>query len=116
MEGHARLAKAGLPLGVGDLGFTHVNEFMRRGIADVLRSVNPTLPTWLAFTGMRKIAEEARKRGKRVIPYGYNSNIEVAPNLVFPLLIGSQSCLSIRPVRLRWEMTEEDLLVEPDGK
>ncbi len=28
VEGHARMAEAGLPIGVGDLGLTHVNEFI----------------------------------------------------------------------------------------
>ena len=28
VEGHARLATHGIPLGVGDLGLTHVDEFI----------------------------------------------------------------------------------------
>jgi L-rhamnonate dehydratase len=117
MEGHARLAKAGLPLGVGDLGLTHVNEFieaMDRGRAEICQ---PDITNVGGFTGIRKIAEETRKRGKRVIPHGYKSNIEIAANLHFLAAHWRPELLeySTSQSPLRWEMTEEELLVEPDG-
>lgn len=116
-EGHARLAKTGLPLGVGDMGFTDVKEFveaMDRGHAEICQ---PDITNVGGFTGIRKIAEQARKRGKRILPHGYKSNIEIAANLNFLAAHWQPELLeySTSQSPLRWEMTEEQLVVETDG-
>ncbi len=116
-EGHARLAKTGLPLGVGDMGFTDVKEFveaMDRGHAEICQ---PDITNVGGFTGILKIAEQARKRGKRILPHGYKSNIEIAANLNFLAAHWQPELLeySTSQSPLRWEMTEEQLVVETDG-
>jgi len=117
IEGHARLAREGVPLGVGDLGLTHVDEFieaMDRGGASICQ---PDITTVGGFTGIRKIAEAARQRGKRVITHGYKSNIEIAANLHFLANHHDTELLeySTSNSPLRWEMTLESLPVEEDG-
>jgi len=117
LDGHARMAQAGLPLGVGDLGFTHVDEFidaMDRGCASICQ---PDITMVGGFTGMLRVAGAARKRNKRVVPHGYKTNIEIAANLQF---LASHSCAELLEYStsrspLRWEMCEESIQVSPDG-
>jgi L-alanine-DL-glutamate epimerase-like enolase superfamily enzyme len=117
MAGHARMAKEGIPLGVGDLGLTHVDEFvdyMERGGASVLQ---PDITMVGGFTGLKKIGKAADERGKRVVTHGYKTNIEIAANCQFlasrktPELVEYSTSKS----PLRWTMTNEEIPVEPDG-
>jgi L-rhamnonate dehydratase len=117
LEGHARMAEAGLPLGVGDLGLTHVNEFidaMDRGGASICQ---PDITMVGGFTGLRRIGQAARERDKRVVPHGYKSNIEIAANLQFLANHWTAELLEYSTSRspLRWEMCEESIPVCPDG-
>jgi L-alanine-DL-glutamate epimerase-like enolase superfamily enzyme len=117
LEGHARMAEAGLPLGVGDLGFTHVNEFidaMDRGGASICQ---PDITMVGGFTGLGRIAQAARKRNKRVVTHGYKSNIEIAANLQFLANHWTAELLEYSTSRspLRWDMCEESIPVYPDG-
>ncbi len=117
VEGHAQMAGHGLPLGVGDLGLTHVREFiemMDRGGADICQ---PDISEVGGFTGILKIAAEAEKRGKRVITHGYKSNIEIAANLHFLAWQKKEEILeySLSYSPLRWETTLESFPVESDG-
>jgi L-alanine-DL-glutamate epimerase-like enolase superfamily enzyme len=117
VEGHARMAGQGVPLGVGDLGLTHTREFiemMERGQADICQ---PDITMVGGFTGIRKIAEEARRRGRRVIPHGYKTNIEIAANLHFLACTTEEPILeySLSPSPLRWDTTLESFPVEEDG-
>ncbi len=118
IEGHARMAEAGLPLGVGDLGLTHTDEFidaMDRGRASICQ---PDITMVGGFTGIRKIARAARERDKRVITHGYKTNIEIAANLHFLANHWTEELLEYSTSRspLRWEMTEERIDVDRDGK
>jgi L-rhamnonate dehydratase len=117
VEGHARMAGHGLPLGVGDLGLTHVREFiemMDRGGADICQ---PDITEVGGFTGILKVAAAAEQRGKRVITHGYKSNIEVAANLHFLAAQKKEEILeySLSYSPLRWETTVERFPVENDG-
>jgi len=117
VDGHARMAKAGMPLGVGDLGLTHVDEFieaMDRGGASICQ---PDITSVGGFTGILKVADAARKRGKRVITHGYKTNIEIAANLHFLANHHDQELLEYSTSKspLRWETTEESFLVDADG-
>jgi L-rhamnonate dehydratase len=117
VEGHARLAEAGLPLGVGDLGLTHVNEFvemMDRGGASICQ---PDITMVGGFTGILSIAAAARARGKRVITHGFKSNIEIAANLHFLANHWAAELLEYSTSKspLRWEMCEESIPVGCDG-
>lgn len=118
IAGHARMAaEAGLPLGVGDLGLTHVDEFveaMDRGGATICQ---PDITSVGGFTGILKISEAARKRGKRVVTHGYKTNIEIAANLHFLANHCQPEMLEFSTSKspLRWETTVESILVDEDG-
>jgi L-rhamnonate dehydratase len=117
IEGHARMAATGFPLGVGDLGLTHTSEFveaMDRGGASICQ---PDITMVGGFTGIRKIAAAARERGKRVITHGYKTNIEIAANLHFLANHWAPELLEYSMSRspLRWETTCEQFRVDEDG-
>lgn len=117
VAGHARMAGSGMPLGVGDLGLTHVDEFieaMDRGGASICQ---PDITSVGGFTGIRKVAEAARARGKRVITHGYKTNIEIAANLHFLANHFDTELLEYSTSKspLRWETTEEQILVDTHG-
>jgi L-rhamnonate dehydratase len=117
MKGHARMAKAGIPLGVGDLGFTQADEFieaMDQGGASICQ---PDITSVGGFTGILKVAEAARQRGKRVITHGYKTNIEIAANLHFLANYWAAEPLeySTSNSPLRWETTCESIAVDEDG-
>ena len=116
-SGHARMAEAGIPLGVGDLGLTHVSEFedaMDKGRASICQ---PDITEVGGFTGILKVAEAARRRGKRVITHGYKTNIEIAANLHFLASHTEPELLeySTSESPLRWHMTREQIVVDEDG-
>lgn len=117
VEGHARMAGHGIALGVGDLGLTHVREFvemMERGGADICQ---PDITQVGGFTGILQIADAAGKRGKRVITHGYKTNIEIAANLHFLAAQQQEEILeySLSHSPLRWETTVERFPVDSDG-
>ncbi len=116
IEGHARMAEAGIPLGVGDLGLTHVDEFVN-AMDNGAAICQPDITSVGGFTGMLKISEAARKRGKRVIPHGYKTNIEIAANLHFLANHWTPELLEFSTSRspLRWETTRERIEVNQDG-
>jgi L-rhamnonate dehydratase len=116
--GHARMAGQGVPLGVGDLGLTHVDEFieaMDRGGASICQ---PDISQVGGFTGLLKIAKAAQERKKRVITHGYKTNIIIAANLHFLASHWADELLEFSTSKspLRWETTNEQLPVEDDGK
>jgi L-alanine-DL-glutamate epimerase-like enolase superfamily enzyme len=117
VEGHLQMSSHGLATGVGDLGLTHVREFiemMDRGGASICQ---PDISQVGGFTGIQQIAAAAYARGKRVITHGYKTNIEIAANLHFlaaqPNVEPLEFSLSHSP--LRWETTNEHFPVEEDG-
>jgi L-rhamnonate dehydratase len=117
VEGHLEMSRHGLPTGVGDLGLTHVREFiemMDHGGASICQ---PDISQVGGFTGILQIAAAAYARGKRVITHGYKTNIEIAANLHF---LAAQA--NIEPLEfslshspLRWHTTREHFPVEEDG-
>jgi L-alanine-DL-glutamate epimerase-like enolase superfamily enzyme len=118
VEGHAKMAAHGVSLGVGDLGLTHVDEFidaMDRGGASICQ---PDVSQVGGFTGLMKIAKAAQERGKRVITHGYKTNIIIAANLHFLANHWAPELLEYSTSKspLRWEATKEELLVGNDGK
>ena len=117
VDGHARMAGHGLDLGVGDLGLTHVLEFiemMDKGAADICQ---PDISQVGGFTGILQIAYAAQQRNKRVIPHGYKTNIEIAANLHFLATQRKEEVLeySLSFSPLRWETTREHFPIEEDG-
>ena len=69
------------------------------------------------FTGIQQIAAAAKARGKRVIPHGYKTNIEIAANLHFLAAHADDELLEFSTSKspLRWETTNEQLPVSDDG-
>jgi L-alanine-DL-glutamate epimerase-like enolase superfamily enzyme len=117
VPGHARMSGHGVPLGVGDLGLTHVLEFeemMDHGGAEICQ---PDVTQVGGFTGILKVADAARQRGKRVITHGYKTNIEIAANLHFLAAQEKEEILeySLSHSPLRWKATNEHFPVESDG-
>jgi L-rhamnonate dehydratase len=117
VEGHLEMSRHGLPIGVGDLGLTHVREFiemMDHGGASICQ---PDISQVGGFTGIGQIAKAAYARGKRVITHGYKTNIEIAANLHFLAAQPSEEPLefSLSHSPLRWHTTREHFPVEEDG-
>ena len=117
VAGHREMAGRGIPLGVGDLGLTHVDEFiefMDRGGADICQ---PDISMVGGFTGIQRIAAAAFARDKRVITHGYKTNIEIAANLHFLAAQKKEEILEFSTSRspLRWQTTCERLPVDADG-
>ncbi len=117
LEGHAAIAGRGVPIGVGDLGLTHVDEFiefMDRGRADICQ---PDITMVGGITGIRRIADAARARRKRLIPHAYKTNIEIAANTHFMAAYSDAEMMEWPTSKspLRWNTTREHLPVEPDG-
>lgn len=117
VAGHARMAGHGVPLGVGDLGLTHVLEFiemMDRGGCEICQ---PDISEVGGFTGILQVAAAAAQRRKRVITHGYKTNIEIAANLHFLASQDKEEILefSLSHSPLRWKTTLEHFPVEGDG-
>jgi len=117
VEGHFQMSGHGIPTGVGDLGLTHVREFiemMDRGGASICQ---PDISQVGGFTGIQQIAAAAYARGKRVITHGYKTNIEIAANLHFLAAQSNEEPLefSLSHSPLRWHTTREHFPVEDDG-
>ncbi|HXS76156.1 MAG TPA: mandelate racemase/muconate lactonizing enzyme family protein [Terracidiphilus sp.] len=117
VEGHLEMSRHGIQTGVGDLGLTHVREFvemMDRGGASICQ---PDISQVGGFTGIQQIASAAYARGKRVITHGYKTNIEIAANLHFLAAQPDEEPLefSLSHSPLRWQTTREHFPVEEDG-
>lgn len=117
VEGHLEMSRHGIATGVGDLGLTHVREFiemMDRGGASICQ---PDISQVGGFTGIQQIASAAYARGKRVITHGYKTNIEIAANLHFLAAQPKEELLefSLSHSPLRWHTTHEHFPVEEDG-
>jgi L-alanine-DL-glutamate epimerase-like enolase superfamily enzyme len=117
VEGHLEMSRHGLPIGVGDLGLTHVREFIEMMDAGGASICQPDISQVGGFTGILQIAAAAYARGRRVITHGYKTNIEIAANLHFlaaqPNVEPLEFSLSHSP--LRWHTTREHFPVEEDG-
>ncbi len=117
VEGHLEMSRHGLPIGVGDLGMTHVREFIEMMDSGGASICQPDISQVGGFTGILQVAAAAYARSKRVITHGYKTNIEVAANLHFlatqPNAEPLEFSLSYSP--LRWQTTREHFPVEDDG-
>jgi L-alanine-DL-glutamate epimerase-like enolase superfamily enzyme len=118
VDGHVQLAREGFPLGIGDLGLTHVDEFVafaERGAGDIWQ---PDISMVGGFTGLSRIAAEARSREIPVVPHGYRTSILVAANAQYLAAQPEDAVLmeySLSASPLRHETTLERLPVQADG-
>jgi L-rhamnonate dehydratase len=88
---------------------------MDRGHASICQ---PDITQVGGFTGILQVAAAARKRNKRVITHGYKTNIEIAANLHFLANHWTDELLEYSTSKspLRWQMTREEIVVDPGGK
>jgi L-alanine-DL-glutamate epimerase-like enolase superfamily enzyme len=117
IDGYARVQGHGVPIGGGDLGMTTRHEFLSmldQGKADILQ---PDITMAGGYTELIRISQEARRRGKRVIPHGYKSNILNAVNLNFLSQHWGDEMLeySLSPSPLLSKLTNETFPVDTDG-
>jgi L-rhamnonate dehydratase len=117
VAGHLEMSRHGIATGVGDLGLTSVREFIEMMDYGGASICQPDISQVGGFTGILKIAAAAYARGKRVITHGYKTNIEIAANLHFLAAQPSEEPLefSLSYSPLRWNMTNEQIVVEEDG-
>jgi L-alanine-DL-glutamate epimerase-like enolase superfamily enzyme len=117
VEGHLEMSRHGIPLGVGDLGLTHVREFIEMMDFGGASICQPDISQVGGFTGILQVAAAAYARNKRVITHGYKTNIEIAANLHFLATQPNEEPLefSLSHSPLRWETTNEHFPVEEDG-
>jgi L-alanine-DL-glutamate epimerase-like enolase superfamily enzyme len=118
VEGHARFAGQGVPIGGGDMGLTTRFEFLDildRGRCDIAQ---PDVTMVGGYTEMVRLAREADARGKRVVTHGYKTNLLVAINLHFlASRTADEPCeYSTSKSPLRWELTKERFPIGPDGR
>jgi L-rhamnonate dehydratase len=118
VAGHARFQGFSVPIGGGDLGAT--TRFDYEALFDLgqIDIAQPDVTMAGGFTELKRIAELARERGKRVVPHGYKSNITIACNLAFLGQLWREEMLEYSTSRspLRWELTRERFDIGADGK
>ena len=118
IKGHRRFQGFGVPIGGGDLGLTTRFEFaemLEQGQVDIAQ---PDVTMVGGLTELMRVAHHAWSLGKRVVPHGYKSNITIAANLAFLSQgLAEEFCeYSTSQSPLRWELTNEALEIESDGR
>ena len=118
LDGHARFQGFGVPIGGGDLGLTTHYEYeaaFERGKIDIAQ---PDVTMAGGITELRRIADLARRLGKRVVTHGYKSNITIAATLAFLSRHWmDEPCeYSTSQSPLRWHLTRESFPIGPDGR
>lgn len=118
VEGHARFQGWGIPVGGGDLGLTsHVDfaDLFDRGRIDIAQ---PDISMVGGYTETLKVAEIARRRGKRLVTHGYKTNLLIATNLHFLAQhFAEEMCeYSTSQSPLRWNLTRERFDIGGDGR
>lgn len=118
VDGHAALAGHGVPIGAGDMGLTTRFEYaqiMDQGKADI---VQPDVGMAGGLTEIRRIADMAKQRGRRIVLHGYKTNLLLAANLQFIVQhdVDEMAEYSTSVSPLRWELTNERFEIEDDGR
>ncbi len=118
LDGHARFQGYGIPIGGGDLGLTtryEYEEAFTRGKIDIAQ---PDVTMAGGITELMRIADLAKRLGKRVVTHGYKSNITIAANLAFlsQHWMDEPCEYSTSQSPLRWELTRETFPIGPDGR
>jgi len=117
VDGHARFQGWGIPIGGGDLGITthfDFSDILDRGKCDIAQ---PDISVVGGYSEMMKVAEMVAKRGKRIVPHGYKTNLLIATNLQFLAQhAAAEMCeYSTSKSPLRWELTREAFPIADDG-
>jgi L-alanine-DL-glutamate epimerase-like enolase superfamily enzyme len=118
LEGHARFQGFGVPIGGGDLGLTTHWEYDQAFEVGKIDIAQPDVTMAGGLTELMRIADVAKKRGKRVVTHGYKSNITIAANLAFlsQHWDDEPAEYSTSQSPLRWELTKERFDIGSDGR
>ncbi|MEX0921970.1 MAG: mandelate racemase/muconate lactonizing enzyme family protein [Rhodovibrionaceae bacterium] len=118
IEGHARFSGQGIPIGGGDLGLTTCYEYREMLDAGRIDIAQPDITMLGGLTELRRLCEEVRTRGRRLVPHGYKTNITLAMNLNFLAQHWTEEPLeySTSESPLRWTLCRERFEVDGDGK
>lgn len=115
---HQRL-KANCPLlvGVGDLGFTTVKEFLPYLEADAFDIAQPDITMFGGVSEVMKLRELTEPKGKRIVPHGYNTEITLALNSQFLAAQPTVEPLeySTSPSILRQQLITNPIHINSDG-
>jgi L-rhamnonate dehydratase len=118
VEGYGALQGFGLPIAGGDTGLTTRYEFAPMIDAGRVDVAQPDITVVGGFSEVRHIGDMVRKRGRRMVMHGYQSNILLASNMqvqaAWPDDEPVEYSASLSP--LRWELTNEKLEVGADGR
>lgn len=115
---HAYLVeKYNIPIGVGDLGLTTVDEYIPFIEKNAIDIAQPDLSMFGGFTQFLKLKKMFENTNKRIITHAYNTNIIISANLH---ALSSQNKLepleySTSPSILRNELTNEKFILNKDG-
>jgi len=117
VAGHARFQGYGVAIGGGDLGLTTRFEYQQMFDEGRIDIAQPDVTMVGGLTELKRVANLAAKRGRRVVPHGYKSNITIAANLAF---LGQHEMeevceYSTSQSPLRWHLTEEAFPIDGDG-
>ena len=118
LAGHRRFQGFGVPIGGGDLGLTTRFEYEQIFELGEIDIAQPDVTMVGGLTELMRVAAVAGRFGKRIVPHGYKSNITIACNLAFLGQSEHEEMLEYSTSRspLRWELTEEQLEIDGDGK
>lgn len=118
VAGHARFQGFGVPIGGGDLGLTTRFDYEQMFEVGGIDIAQPDVTMVGGLTELMRVADIAGRRGKRIVPHGYKSNITIACNLAFLGRSEREEMLEYSTSRspLRWNLTEEQFAIDGDGK
>ena len=118
LEGHARFQGFGVPIGGGDLGLTTCAEYREMFEVGKIDIAQPDVTMVGGITELMRLAQLAKRLGKRVVTHGYKSNITIAANLAFlSQHVDDEPCeYSTSQSPLRWHLTNETFPIGPDGR
>ncbi|WP_027858618.1 mandelate racemase/muconate lactonizing enzyme family protein [Marinobacterium jannaschii] len=115
---HRRLkTETYVPVGVGDLGFTTVKEFIPYLDADAFDIAQPDITLFGGVSEMIKLQALLQPAGKRIVPHGYNTEITLALNSQFlaaqPLVEPLE--YSTSPSILRQKLISNPIRINAEG-
>jgi L-alanine-DL-glutamate epimerase-like enolase superfamily enzyme len=118
LEGHSRFQGFGVPIGGGDLGLTTCAEYLQMFEIGRIDIAQPDVTMVGGITELLRLAQLAKRLGKRVVTHGYKSNITIAANLAFlSQHVDDEPCeYSTSQSPLRWKLTNESFPIGSDGR
>jgi L-rhamnonate dehydratase len=118
LEGHARFQGFGVPIGGGDLGLTTCAEYRQMFEIGKIDIAQPDVTMVGGITEILRLAQLAKRLGKRLVTHGYKSNITIAANLAFlSQHADDEPCeYSTSQSPLRWKLTNESFPIGADGR